>query len=181
MNISWVIANNAQLDPTVNLQQLKDIGSAWGGWQTWRVFQTDNVVCYDMVKAEELIKRSFYTTCNFYIPNFVYTKLDCPAGVKVYEGKFQQELDNYEDIVAMHLASSINNIVLLLGFDLTEQKSNQDQLIKHKEHNYRNLVKQAIVQNSTVQWVIIDHPGEIMDGLKNIDNLQQDTLNNILS
>jgi hypothetical protein len=180
MNISWVFADNITLDPVADVLKMKTIGSFWGSWKTWRGCSTDNVVCHDFGKAQELIKRSFHTNCNFYIPNENWVMLDRPDGVKLYEGKF---LDDYqpEEIVAMHLAAGVSDIVLLLGFDWQEQEKKSDKLLEHRAHVYRTLINHAIADNPKVQWVLIDHPGDIMKMLTNLENLSQDTMKTALS
>jgi len=180
MNINFVLSNQAQLDPTIDIARVKELGSFWGGWRTWRACQTDNVICHDQSKAAELIKRDFHRTCNFYIPNSVYSSLDRPAGVKLYEGTFIHDLDNHEDIVAMHLCAGAGDIVLLLGFDFAEQAKLEDRLAQHRAHNYRSLTRQVIVDNPTTQWVVLDHPAEFRKDLQTLPNLGRDTLINIL-
>jgi len=113
MNISWVLADLATADPTVDIAEFKKLGAFWGSWRTWRAFQTDNVVCHEQRKADELLQRNFQTNCNFYISNSVYTSLDRPNGVCLYEGSFVHDVDHQEEIVAMHLAATTNDIVLL--------------------------------------------------------------------
>ena len=120
MNINWILANDYVPDPTIDLGQLKTCGAFWGGWQTWRACGTDTVICHDMGKASDLIKRAFHAVCNFYIPNSIYTSLDRPAGVRLYEGNFVHDLDNHEEIVAMHLVASASDIVLMLGYNFIE-------------------------------------------------------------
>ena len=78
MNIQWVLANDLVLDPTVDIVRMKRGGGFWGSWKTWRAYNTDNVICHDLTKAQELIKRAFQATCNFYIPNSAYTALNRP-------------------------------------------------------------------------------------------------------
>jgi hypothetical protein len=180
MNISWVLAIGTQIEPTVSIDRLKELGSFWGGWQTWRGCQTDNVVCHDQIKANELVKRNFQSLCNLYVPNSVYVSLDRPTGVKLYEGNFVHEVDNHEDIVAMHLSAATSDIVLLLGFDFEEKPKQQDRLSEHMAHNYRSLTKQVITDHPLIQWVAINHTGELRKDLQNLPNLSQDTLSNIL-
>jgi hypothetical protein len=180
MNISWVLSNQTQIDPTLEISRLKELGSFWGGWRTWRSYQTDNVVCHDPIKAQELINREFFKICNLYIPNSVYVSLDRPQGVKLYEGNFVHDLDNHEDIVSMHLASATSDIVLLVGFDFSEPTKSEDRLVEHRAQNYRNLVRQVIVDTPNTQWVILDHPAEFRKDLQNLPNLGRDTLTNIL-
>lgn len=180
MNINFVLSNSAEIDPVIDLQRVKDLGSFWGGWRTWRSCQTDNVICYDLAKSKELIDREFYKICNFYIPNSVYATLDRPTGVKLYEGDFAHDLDNHEDIVSMHLATANSDIVLLIGFDLQEPIKLEDRLAEHRATNYRNLVRQVIVDNPKIQWVVLDHPAEFRKDLQTLPNLGRDTLVNIL-
>jgi hypothetical protein len=181
MNISWVLSNSAQIDPGIDIAQMKELGSFWGGWQTWRSCQTDNVICHDMVKSRELIDRSFHQTCNFYVPNKYYISLGRPDKVKVYDGDFVHDLYNHEDIVAMHLAASTSDIVLLLGFDFGEFVKSEDRIAEHCAHNYRSLTRQVIQDCPNVQWVCIDHPKEFRPDLISLPNLGRDTLTNILS
>jgi hypothetical protein len=181
MNISWVLADSAVLDPIQDLADLKRIGAFWGSWRTWRAWQTDNVICHDMSKSADLLKRNFQANCNFYIPNSVYSSLDRPLDVKLYEGAFVHDVDRQEEIVALHLAASTNDIVLLLGFDLTELKADSDRLRSHRAHHHRNLLRQAIKDHDHVQWVIVDHPDKLDPNLVNLPNVVTDTLATVLT
>jgi hypothetical protein len=181
MNICWVLSNQAQLDPTVEIDSLKKIGSFWGGWKTWRSCQTDNVICNDRFKAAELLKRNFHNSCNFYIPSSIYIELNRPQGVNLFEGNFIQEVDNQEDIISMHLATGTHDIILLIGFDFGEYTKQNNQLEEHKAQNYRNLTRRVILDNPNIQWVVIDHAGELRKDLCDLPNLGQDTLKNIIT
>jgi hypothetical protein len=181
MNISWVLADSAIADPAVNIVELKRLGALWGSWRTWRAWQTDNVICYDQSKTAELIKRNFQNNCNFYIPNSVYTSLDRPDGVRLYAGEFVHDVDRQEEIVAIHLAATTSDIVLLLGFDLTELEPNPDRLLGHKAHHHRNLIRQAVKDYAHVQWVVVDHLGKLDPNLTNLDNISTDTLQAVLA
>lgn len=180
MNISWVLADSATADPTVDIAELKRIGAFWGSWRTWRAFQTDNVICHDQKKADDLIKRNFQTNCNFYIPNSVYTSLDRPDGVRLYEGAFVHEVDHPEEIVAIHLAATTSDIVLLSGFDLTELTPDPDRLGSYRAQHHRNHIRQAIKDFGQTQWVIVDHAGELDPNLVILDNISTDTLQAVL-
>jgi hypothetical protein len=181
MNISWVLSDSAALDPTQDLADLKRIGAFWGSWRTWRACQTDNVICHDMHKAAELLKRNFQTNCNFYIPNEIYAGLDRPADVKLYEGTFVHDVDRQEEIVALHLAASTSDIVLLLGFDLTELQPDPDRLKSYRAHHHRNLFRQALKDYEQVQWVIVDHTDKLDPDLVNLPNVVTDTLSAVLA
>lgn len=179
MNISWVFADTVVLDPTVDSKVLKEIGPLWGSWKTWRQCQTDNVICHNLAKAEELIKRNFNTHCNFYIPNMNWVTLHRPENVRLYEGSFVDEFQP-EEIIAMHLASSQSDIVLLVGFDWQDQEKNPNKLLEHRFQAYRSLITNAIQSTPEVQWVLVDHPGKIMKSMSNLPNLVTDTLENCL-
>lgn len=179
MNINWVLANGTNLDPAIDLKRIKNIGSLWGSWQTWRGCQTDNVICHNGVKAKELIDKQFTSLCNLYIPNTVFMALDEPNGVISYGGDFSHEVAEQDEIVAMHLAATASDIVLLIGFDWTAKTMPAGSDKKLLRHNYVNLVREAIAGNAKTQWVLIDHAGPIMPELAGLANLTQDTLNNV--
>lgn len=181
MNISWVVADQTVLDPTINLDQIKSVGSIWGGWQTWRQCQTDNVICHNMKKAAELLDRNFANICNFYIPKAHYEQLDNPLNVKLYDGAFPDNIGAEDEIVSLHLAASVSDIVLLLGFDWTEKEPNDDRLQEHRTHVYRTLINGVLRNNPEVQFVAVDHPGEFRKDLAQFANLTQDTLQTALS
>lgn len=180
MNVSWVLANQLSLDPIVDISALKSIGPFWGGWQTWRSCSTDNVICNDFDRARVLLDRKFNDECNFYIPESIYQSLDRPTNVKLYAGTTDLDLENKEEIIAMHLAASQSDIILLLGFNWQSTATNPDRLSEHRAQNYRSLIKQVIQENTEVQWVIIDHQNNLMNELKNLPNLTQDTLASVI-
>jgi hypothetical protein len=182
MNIQWVLADTLILDPTIDLARMKRGGAFWGSWKTWRAYSTDNVICHDMIKAQELIKREFQSTCNFYIPNSSYLSLGRPAGVRLYEGDFMgNDVINQDEIVAINLAASIGDVILLLGFDFSEASQLPDKLEDTKAKHYRGLVHQAIKSRPNVQWILVDHKSEIRDELSSLLNLGKDTFDNVLA
>lgn len=165
MNVVWVVSDDYLLDPTVDLTALKDIGSFWGGWRTWRACNTDNVVCYDRPKARELVKNKFNTTCNLYIPEAVYTELNKPPGVRAFGSEFQHEVKQADAIVSLFLAASSADLVLLLGFDLTEEDT----------HDV-GYIHQAILSYPDVQFVLIDHPEHPVPKIAQLDNMTRDSM-----
>jgi hypothetical protein len=181
MNISWVLADSVLLDPTLDPADLKRVGPIWGSWRTWRACQTDNVICHDMQKAADLVKRQFQNNCNFYLPNSVHASLDRPDGVRLYEGDFVHDVDRQEEIVALHLAASTSDIVLLLGFDLTPLSTDTDRLLTHRAQHHRNLLRQAMANYDQVQWVVVDHQGNLDPKLANLDNILLDTMQTVLT
>jgi len=180
MNINWVLADDAVLDPAIDIGQLKDIGSLWGSWRGWRAYQTDNIICNDQRKAHELLQRQFNTLCNFYTSQDIYILLDRPEKVRIYEGKFVHDVDRQDEIIALHLAASLSDIVLLLGFDWAPQPKNPDKLQEHRNANYRGLVKHVVQDNPDIQWVLVDHAPDLMPDLAHLENLTIDTLPNVI-
>jgi len=178
MNISWVIADSAELDPTQNINALKRLGPIWGSWRTWRAYQTDNVVCHSQVKAAELVKREFQKHCNFYIPESVNISLGRPPGVRLYAGDFVHDVIRQEEIVALHLAATTSDIVLLLGWDLTKLKPTSDKLEANQAQHHRNLIHQAVKDYNQIQWVVVDHPNPLALSL---ENLVTDTMDAVLA
>ena len=180
MKISWVFSDRVNLDPTVDLARIKEIGPIWGSWCTWRACQTDNVICNDVKKAQELIKRAFHSVTNFYIPSSCYSLLENPLGVKVYEGEFKHDVDYQDEIVAMHLSAIDSDIVLLMGFNFGQREPLGDRLAEHRAKNYEGLTKQVITSNPQVQWVVLDHQNDFRKDLQSLDNLTSDTLDNVI-
>lgn len=181
MKISWVFAQGYSLDPTIDVNKIKDVGPTWGGWQTWRSCGTDNVICHDLSKARELVARAFHGVCNFYVPKKNYEALSRPVGIKLYEGEFVQETLAIQDIIALHLAAQNSDIVLMMGFDLsTPILPEDDRFEKHRILNHHGLIRSVIANNPTVQWVAIDHPKELDPAYKSITNLTCDKMENVI-
>lgn len=179
MKISWVVAAQYQFDPAINLEQVKSIGPLWGSWKTWRGCSTDNVICHQQAKGRELLDRAFQAVCNFYLPRSLYEALARPMGIKLYDGEFAQELDDIEDIVAMHLAASESDIVILLGFDWIMPKDIADRFQKHKLTNRHGLMRGAISGLPKTQWVATDC-AEMDKSYQTLPNLTRDSLSNVL-
>lgn len=181
MRITWVLADIAEVNPAIDIERLKNIGPFWGGWRTWRSYNTDNVICYSESEARNLITRNFHTRCNMYLPESVYQQVDRPAGVKLYQGEFHEIVDHPDEIISMHLAAAASDIVLLIGFDLSSRNLEHDKMAKHKWHNYVQYFMHIIKGNPNVQWVLLDHATNIEKVLKDLPNLQFDTLDNVLA
>lgn len=173
MNINWVVADHTVLDPTVDVNQLKNLGSIWGSWQTWRGCQTDNVICHQASKAQELIEKGFCNICNFYVHNSLWLMLDTPSGVHPYGGDFSHNVSRPDELVAMHLAATASDIVLLLGFDWTESSKSQDP-------HYWGMVYSVIKSNEQTQWVLIDPATDLRSDLAKLNNFTTDSLSNVL-
>ena len=178
MRVCWIISEDFA-STHITPEQLKDIAPSWGSWKTWRAWNTDNVLCHDAVKAQELVQRAFHSVCNFYTANKNYAQLGRPARVNLYEGDFPGALDRPEEIIAMHLVAEQNDLVLLLGFDLAPKKSD-DRFETHKNLNYTNAFRATLNTYPETQWVLIDHPEDLDKSFKNVTNLTCDKFENVL-
>lgn len=178
MRICWIVADEFN-DPLTDPETLANIGSTWGSWRTWRAWNTDNVLCNDAKKAKELITRAFQAVCNLYIPKQHYVMLERPVGVKLYEGEFPAEFSGVEDIVSMHLVSAHNDLVLLLGFDLSTP-AQTDAYELHKRKNYLSAFRAAVKMYPDTQWVLINHNQELDASIKQLENLSCDSYENVL-
>ena len=178
MRVSWIIADNFS-DPNVEPDVLKNIGGIWGSWRTWRAWNTDNVVCSDTTKAIDLVKRAFQAVCNLYVPNKAYVDLGRPKGINLFEGEFPAEFDRPEEIIAMHLIAEQNDLVLLLGYDLSEPTI-EDAYEKHKQKNYLAAFRSAVNMYPDTQWVVLDHPGNLDASFDKLENITCDTYDNVL-
>jgi len=179
MKISWVVAAEHRIDPVINLDEIKSVGPIWGSWQTWRACATDNVICHEQQRCRDLLNRAFQAVCNFYVPRSLYENLSRPLGVRLYDGAFDHDMDNIEDIIAMHLAAATSDIVLLLGFDLRIPDPVADRLVQHKLTNRHGLMRSAMVTNGSTQWVAVDTV-DLHSSYQTLPNLTCDLLPNVL-
>jgi hypothetical protein len=181
MQFSWVFSADYKIDPTVDINQIKDMGPSWGSWKTWRNCQTDNVICNDKGKARELLIREFQKSCNFYIPKAYYAELDRPTGVNLYEGSFTHDVNQIDDIIGIHLASQTSDIVILTGFALSIPDNLENALAKHNAAHYHGLLRSVLAQNINCQYVAVDTIADIDINYKSLPNLTVDTLTNVLT
>lgn len=163
----------------INPEQIKTIGPLWGSWRTWRAWQTDNVLCHDFDKCQELTQRAFHAVCNLYIPNQHFAALNRPDRVKLYDGQFPGEFDRPEEIVAMHLVADSADLVLLLGYDVSAI-TETDKFQRHKQTNYLNAFRATLNTYTNTQFVLIDHVGSIDKSLESIANLTCDSFESVL-
>ena len=179
MKVSWIYANGYQRDPSISVDQVKSIGSSWGGWQTWRGNNTDNVICNDLAKSRELLDRAFQAVCNFYVPRNSYQTLGRPVGLKFYESEFNFEIDDIEDIIACHLGSTGADICLLCGYDFNIGTV-EDRFEQHKLSNRHGALR-SVIANSKCQWVAVDYDKKVNEAYKELPNFTCDTIENVLN
>jgi hypothetical protein len=80
----------------------------------------------------------------------------------------------------MFLASSQSDIVLLVGFDLTQPEA-QDKIQEVKVRNHKGLFVQAIKSQPNVQWILVDHPEAVWKELAELPNFGRDSFDNVIA
>jgi len=180
MKCSWVYAIGYQPDPTVSIESMKEVGSSWGSWQTWRACSTDNVICDELGKSRELINRAFQAVCNFYVPRNNYQKLSRPVGLKFYESENNEDIQDIDDIISCHLGSANSDIVLLCGFDFSIDPNITDKMELHRLKNRHGAIR-SVIANSSAQWVAIDYDKEIDENYQNLPNFTCDSMESVLN
>ena len=135
MNLAWVISQLYEPEQSQDVFGFKDVAPIWGSWSTWRTFQTENVLCHERARCQELLRRNLQQQCNFFLPQQHFADLGRPTGVQLYDGDFKQDTLALEDVIACHLAAATVDIVLLLGFDLSKPEPMEDRLAAHRLRN----------------------------------------------
>lgn len=180
MRINIVFSASYNPGPEIDVDAVKDIGSTWGSWRSWRACSTDNVVCYDTSRARQMIERNFQNSCNFYIPKAIYQDLGRPPRVKLYDGNYVEKVVDLEDIITMHLVASMSDIVLLFGFDFATPETSDDVFKRHQIQNRHGLQRQVVASNPEIQWVLVDHLNDLDKNYKELTNLTCDKIQNVL-
>jgi len=157
---------------------LKDKVPMWGSVATWHQWKTDNVIVNRYAEAVGLLKRNFQQQCNLYIPQQLFADLRHPSNVKLFNGTELNDIEQIEQIIAMHLVGGNNDIVLLLGFDLSDSEI-ADKYQNHLRKKYLNQIVVAINAHPDTQWVCVDHQTKIPNRLKDLTNLTFDSIKNI--
>jgi len=175
-----VLAAGSVIKPPLSMDQIKNIGPTWGSWKTWKTCGTDNVICHDLGKARELYQRAIQAVCNLYLPEKFFSQMSRPINVQFYQGDFLQEVRDLEDIIALHLVADRSDLVLLFGFNAANPGMISDRFEKHCVTNRLGLLRQVMVGNPDVQWVLVDHDRTLDQAFESITNLTCDTADNVL-
>lgn len=179
LRINWVLSNNPASSTQHDIKTLSPKSQLWGGWSSWHTFMTDNIICHDHASATKLVEKKFYLSNKVYFPATFKIDFGVLPKVVYYGGEFAHEIDNCEEIVAMHLCASLSDIVLLHGFDWRNLSTHTDEFDQYKKHCYKNLVAEVIKACPNVQWVLVDHKELPFEELNGLENLCCDTLENV--
>ena len=180
MNVCWVLSQDI---PTgfVKHEVLTSVGPIWGPLSKWREYQSDNTVCYDLREAKQMINRAFHAVTHFYVPKDQYIDLGRPVGVRLFEGEFKDNaVANKEDIILMNLVASNNDIVLMLGFDLTPVDETLDPVEQRFEKAYIHNIKTIIKDNPNTQFVLVNYDNELAENFEGLENLTIDTVESVV-
>lgn len=175
MKISVVIANRTVIDPTINPENLKAIGETWGSWHQWHQSHPQNVLCHSVEQATKFVENNFHTACKLWTHERAFGGKR--PDVYTYGGDFVHEIPDPEEIVALHLATSLSDIVVLVGFDW-ETLHTTDSVQLHQRMVRDDLIQKIVEQRPSVQWVITS---DVPESLNKLPNVMSDTLQNILT
>jgi hypothetical protein len=168
MNVSWVLAEHAILPANVSASTLNSVAPVWSSWRNIRSYQVDNAVCYHTGTANQLIDCDWHQLCNLYVSSEIQQQTK-KSPIYAFGGSFDFDIPSHDDIVCLHLAASQNQVVLMLGFDLTQNQT------------YADLIYTTVSSYPDTQWVLVDNSNEPSAQLKELTNLTCDSMNNVLN
>ena len=180
MRVNWVFGAGWKPRSDIDLDRVREVAPSWGSWQSWRDCGTHNVICHDPIQTRKLLDRAFQAVCNFYIPRNCFLEVGRPTGVRLYDGEYQAEAMNIEDIVAMHMVVPISDLVLLAGINVASPAIPPDPMEQHRLRNRMGMLRSVIANNPQIQWVLVDHSEYPDPAFLDIANLTRDTMENVL-
>jgi hypothetical protein len=180
MRVNWIFSANYNPEPEIDLDAMHNVGPSWGSWRSWRACNTNNVVCHERSRISDLLAREFQSVCNFYIPKSIYQEVGRPPGVRLYDGGFNDEVDDLEDIIAMHLVTTNSDLVLLAGFDFSEKEAKVDMIHQHRARNRLGLTQRVVANHPEIQFVLVDHSKSLDRVYSGLPNLTCDVMKNVL-
>ena len=166
MKINWALSSG--ISPGLfTVEELKEIAPIYGSYSTWNYYRTDNCVCCNTAKSQELIKRGLHYMCNLFLPEEIFNAVGQPSRVNLFSDDFSALGDFKDELVPVWLASRDADIVLLLGYNFKPHLSRE---------KYYFAVLNLIEAHPSTQYVLIDNDGELSPILKDLSNLSQDCI-----
>ena len=150
--VAVIIADDAVIDPVIDVHRLSEIGATWGSWRQWHQCHPNNVICQDAEQARKMVAAGFTSVCNFFVPQAIHTEL---AHTRAWAGSAV----NTDQTVATCLAATTAQVLVMLGFSTVDP------------------VICDVISQGGQQWVFI---GGEHDELKKFSNVHYDTLENVL-
>lgn len=181
MRIGTVFAAGFKPQNAETIQDFGTIGTTWGSWKTWRDCATQNVICHDITKAQELCQKAMHAVCKLHVPESFFATLGRPTGLVLYQGQFQNQIQDIEDIISMNLAQAQADVILLLGYQLGNPGVVPDKAQATRIKHRLGLIRSCLSRNSQTQWVIIDHEGDPDQAFTDLPNVTCDSYANVLN
>jgi hypothetical protein len=179
LRICWIISQdipNNLIDPVV----IKDTGTSWGSWLTHSIYSPDNCICSNTTEAKALIQHSIQDVCTLYIMKESYSHLGKPAGVKLFNGQFKNNLiSNKDDIIALNLAVPEADLVLLAGFNFGPLLNTDEKGPREARLEYYFNVREIIQGHPQTQFVLVEYTGGLASWAQELDNLTEDTVESV--
>ena len=180
MKVCWILSEDIPSD-LIDPKVIKDTGTSWGSWKIARKYTPDNCICSRNTEASPLVQHGFQNTCNLYIPQDSFKVVGSPANVRLFNGKFQNNISNSDDIIALNLAVPDSDIVLLAGFNFSPVLNTDDKAKQESKLEYYFNIRGIIKTNSQTQFVLVDYKHELASWTNELENLTQDTIGNVMS
>ena len=166
LEVVWLFAADIENQiPADQLTRCKALAPSWGSYRTWAQCGTNNVICHDSARAEDLVKRAWHAVCNLYIPDSVHQQVPSSRNLWGYDGQLSHAIADPEDIVALHLIPSAD-LICLVGFDLMN------------DPDRAGLVRAAIAHRPNIQFLVATQNDPEWSELS---NLTCDDFANVLS
>ena len=180
MEYCWLVQKNYQPSDDITVDQMKELATIWGSWETHRRCQTDNCVVEDFKDVNTLVKRQFNFETNLWTHQDNFVPLDRPEALSLHQIGIENDLQDRDDLVAMALAGARYDLVIALGFDLSFNTQLTDKLEIYEHKRYLSAVANIIKGFPNTQFVFIDLPQEHSQNFSKLENFSCDNIENTL-
>jgi len=180
MEYCWLVQKNYQPGDGITVDQMKELATIWGSWETHRLCQTDNCVVEDFKDVNTLVKRQFNFETNLWTHQDNFVPLDRPEALSLHQIGIENDLQDRDDLVAMALAGARYDLVIALGFDLSFNTQLTDKLEIYEHKRYLSAVANIIKGFPNTQFVFIDLPQEHSQNFSKLENFSCDNIENTL-
>lgn len=181
MNVCWILSEDIPSD-LIDPKIIKNTATSWGSWKIARAYAPDNCICSRNTEASPLVQHGFQNTCNLYIPQDSFKVVGSPPNVRLFDGQFNNAaIANKDDIIALNLAVPNSDIVLLAGFNFRPLLNTDDESKRIAREEYYFNVRGIMKTNGDTQFVLVDYKHELASWATELDNLTQDTIDNVMS
>jgi|ETNvirnome_6_100_1030635.scaffolds.fasta_scaffold06114_6 hypothetical protein len=194
MNIAWVLSQSITLkDASIDPKVMGDIGPIWGTWESWKEFQTDNVISTNIELSQQLVEKAFHAVCNLWVDEQHFEYIGSPKKVHTFKhnikGHFGPAGKNFTpaNIINLELASRAYDLLVVVGFDIYTPHSRTDLAVDGREvrdskHRYLMQLIKIIKKNPNVQYVFADVVPckNVYKPFKQLENFTVDSNDNVV-